>query len=68
VIEVKSAASASAGGKVLNKTSYGTDHQVTGFKATSKSLQQGAQIAQQDSHDTGKAASGAGLPDVVSVP
>jgi hypothetical protein len=69
VIEIQSAANASTGGgKVLNKTVYGTAHQVTGFKPTAQSLKQGAQVAQQDSHDTGKAASGAGLPDVVSVP
>jgi hypothetical protein len=69
VIEIQSAANASSGGgKVLNKTVYGAAHQVTGFKPTSQSLKQGAQVAQQDSHDTGKAASGAGLPDVVSVP
>jgi hypothetical protein len=69
VIEIQSAANASTGGgKVLTKTVYGSAHQVTGFKPTSQSLKQGAQVAQQDSHDTGKAASGAGLPDVVSVP
>jgi hypothetical protein len=69
VVEIQSAANASTGGgKVLTKTVYGTAHQVTGFKPTSQALKQGAQVAQQDSHDTGKAASGAGLPDVVSVP
>jgi hypothetical protein len=69
VVEIQSAASASTGGgKVLNKTVYGSAHQVTGFKPTAQSLKQGAQVAQQDSHDTGKEASGAGLPDVVSVP
>jgi hypothetical protein len=69
VVEIQSAANASTGGgKVLAKTVYGSAHQVAGFKPTSQSLKQGAQVAQQDSHDTGKAASGAGLPDVVSVP
>jgi hypothetical protein len=41
---------------------------VTGYKPNNTALQQGAQAVQQDSHDTGKAASGSGLPDVVAVP
>lgn len=70
VITVKSVASASStsGGKVLTKTHFGTAHQVTGYKPTKKALSQGAAVAKQDSHNTGKAASGVGLPDVVAVP
>lgn len=67
VVKVSPAGSA-GGGQVLTKTNYGTAHQVTGLKPTASQLAQGAQIAQQDSHSTGQAASGAGLPDVVAVP
>jgi hypothetical protein len=65
---VSSAAAAKGGGKVLTKTNYGSAHQASGYKPNSTALQQGAQVVQQDSHDTGKAASGSGLPDVVAVP
>lgn len=69
VVEVKSTGGASASaGKVLTKTRYGSAHQVTNYKPSSSSLSQGAQVANKDSHATGQAASGAGLPDVVAVP
>ena len=70
VIEVQRAAGPSAGngGRVLTRTRYGTAHQITSYKPSAGNLQQGAQVANQDSHSTGKAASGAGLPDVVAVP
>jgi SPOR domain len=69
VVEVRSSGGASASkGKVLNTTRYGSAHQVTNYKPSSSSLSQGAQVANKDSHATGQTASGAGLPDVVSVP
>lgn len=69
VIAVRSSgAAAKSAGKVLTKTHFGSAHQVTGYKPNSSALSQGASVANQDSHDTGKAASGSGLPDVVAVP
>jgi hypothetical protein len=70
VIEVQSAggSSASGAGRVLSRTRYGAAHQITSYKPSTGSLSQGAQVANQDSHSTGEAASGAGLPDVVAVP
>jgi SPOR domain len=69
VVEVKAtSSSAGTGGKVLTRTHFGTAHQVTNYKPTPSSLAQGAQVAKKDSHATGQAASGAGLPDVVAVP
>lgn len=69
VIEVRAlASSAKAGGRALTKTQYGTAHQVTNYKPSSSALAQGSQVANQDSHSTGKAASGAGLPDQVAIP
>ncbi len=71
VVQVRSSAGASASasaGKVLNTTRYGSAHQVTNYKPSASSLAQGAQVANKDSHATGQAASGVGLPDVVSVP
>jgi hypothetical protein len=69
VIEVSSAAgSAAASPHALTHTSFGTAHQVTGFKPSAQALAQGSQVAKQDSHSTGRAASGAGLPDQVAVP
>jgi len=53
---------------VLTRTRYGAAHQITSYRPSARNLQQGAQVASQDSHSTGKAASGAGLPDVVAVP
>jgi hypothetical protein len=41
---------------------------VVGYKPSAAALAQGKQIAAQDSHNTGQAASGAGLPDIVAVP
>jgi hypothetical protein len=41
---------------------------VVGYKPNAAALNQGAQVAKQDAKSVGKQASGAGLPDVVSVP
>jgi hypothetical protein len=69
VITVRnSSTTAKSAGKVLTKTHFGSAHQVTGYKPNTSALKQGSQVVQQDSHDTGKAASGSGLPDVVAVP
>jgi hypothetical protein len=69
LIKVQNSASAAKGaGKVLTTTHFGSAHAVSGYKPSNTALQQGAQVAQQDSHDTGKQASGSGLPDVVAVP
>ncbi len=69
VISVRSrSASAGASGPVLSKTHFGSAHQVSSYKPSSTSLSQGANVAKQDSHSTGKKASGSGLPDVVAVP
>jgi hypothetical protein len=69
VIEVRAlASSAKAGGRALTRTQYGTAHQVTNYKPSSSALSQGAQVANKDSHSTGTAASGAGLPDQVAIP
>jgi hypothetical protein len=69
VIEVHAASGSATGSSpALTHTSFGTAHKVTGFKPNSQALSQGAQVAKQDSHSTGKAASGVGLPDQVAVP
>ena len=68
VISVRSHSAAAAAAPVLSKTHFGTAHQVSSYKPSSSALSQGANVAKQDSHTTGKAASGSGLPDVVAVP
>ncbi len=70
VVKVSSSTSASAsgGGKVLTKTKYGSATKASGYKATQKATAQGKSVASKDSHATGKNASGAGLPTVVSIP
>jgi len=69
VIEVRAlASSAKAAGRALTRTQFGTAHQVTNYKPSPSALRQGSQIANQDSHSTGTAASGAGLPDQVAIP
>lgn len=70
VISVKSASLAAGAGKVLAKTSFGTAHQITGFKPTQAQLSQGRQIAQSVARKIGKSYVGAqkGLPDQISVP
>jgi hypothetical protein len=57
-------------GKVLSTTSYGTAHQITGFKATPSQLAQGKQIVQHIQQTQGKdyVAAQRGLPDQISVP
>lgn len=54
--------------KVVSRTQYGAAQNPVGYKPSAANLAQGAQVAAQDAHSKGKAASGAGLPDVVSVP
>jgi|ERR1019366_5628636 hypothetical protein len=75
VIAVKSSSSpgssATAGaGKVLASSSYGSAHQVTGFKPTASQLAAGGQIASKESKQTnsGYVNGQNSLPDVVSVP
>ena len=68
VIHVAIPTTASSNTKVVAHTRYGTAHQVVGYKPSASDLAKGAQEAAQDAKSTGKDASGAGLPDVVSVP
>lgn len=68
VIAVRAVGASSGPAPVLSRTRYGAAHQVAGYKPTPQALAQGAQVAAQDSHSTGQAASGSGLPDVVAVP
>jgi hypothetical protein len=75
VIAVQSSASSSASttagaAKVLSSSSYGSAHQVTGFKPTSSQLAAGGQIASKESKETNSAYVNGqnSLPDVVSVP
>lgn len=68
IISVRSHSAASAAAPVLSKTHFGSAHRVSSYKPSSSALSQGANVAKQDSHTTGKAASGSGLPDVVAVP
>jgi hypothetical protein len=70
VIAVSRSRGSSAGGagKVVSRTRFGAAHQVGTGAPSQQQLSQGSQVANQDSHSTGKAASGAGLPDVVVVP
>lgn len=68
VISVRSHSAAAVAAPVLSKTHFGSAHRVSSYKPSSSALSQGANVAKQDSHTTGKAASGSGLPDVVAVP
>jgi hypothetical protein len=68
VIEVVLRRAADGGGAVVTRTAYGAAHQVSTSHPSTAALQRGAQVAAQDSHATGRDASGAGLPDVVAVP
>jgi hypothetical protein len=71
VIAVQSSSSATAGaGKVLASSSYGSAHQVTGFKPTSSQLAAGGQIVNRISKQTNGSYvnSQKGLPDAISVP
>jgi len=57
-------------GKVLSTTSYGTAHQVSGFKASASQLATGGKIAGQESKEVNGnyVKSQQGLPDSISVP
>lgn len=69
VIAVRSAGSAGAG-KVLATTSYGSAHQVSGFKPSSSQLSSGAKVVNKVSKEIngGYVKSQQGLPDAISVP
>jgi hypothetical protein len=56
--------------KVLSTTSYGTAHQVAGFKPTAGQLATGGQVAKQESKEVNGnyVKSQQGLPDSISVP
>lgn len=72
VIQVKSATAtgATAGGKVLSKTSYGTATQITGFHATKSQLNAGKQVVTHIQQTEGKSYVQAqqGLPSQISIP
>jgi hypothetical protein len=72
VIQIQPVGSGSAttSGKVLAKTSFGTAHQITGFKVTKKQLQAGGQIVKKIQKEQGKSYinSQRNLPDQISVP
>jgi len=71
VIQVQAAGSTAApSGKVLAKTSFGSAHQVAGFKPTQAQLQAGAQAVSKIQQAAGKSYvnSQRGLPDQISVP
>lgn len=55
---------------VLSSTSYGSAHQVSGFKPNSGQLATGGQVANQESKETNGSyvKSQQGLPDAISVP
>ena len=56
--------------QVLSSTSYGSAHQVSGFKPSSGQLATGGQVANQESKETNGSyvKSQQGLPDAISVP
>ena len=56
--------------QVLSTTSYGSAHQVSGFKPTAGQLATGGQVANQESKETNGSyvKSQQGLPDSISVP
>ena len=62
-------ATASTGGKVLNKTKNGTVHEVTGFKASKATEEADTKLIEESPEETGKSYVEAqqGLPDVVVV-
>jgi hypothetical protein len=70
VIAVQSSTAAAVSGKVLAKSSYGTAHQVTGFKPTASQLATGGQLAAKTAKELNSnyVQSQKGLPDQVSVP
>jgi hypothetical protein len=70
VIAVGSSATATASGKVLTKTAYGSAQQITGFKATPSQLAAGQQVVNKVAKKIGGSYvnSQRGLPDQISVP
>jgi hypothetical protein len=70
VIAVGSSATATASGKVLTKTAYGSAQQITGFKASSSQLAAGKQVVDKVAKKLGGSYvnSQRGLPDQISVP
>ncbi len=70
VIAVGSSATATASGKVLSKTAYGSAQQITGFKATPSQLAAGQQVVDKVAKKIGGSYvnSQRGLPDQISVP
>ena len=70
VIAVGSSATATASGKVLAKTAYGSAQQITGFKATPSQLAAGQQAVNKVAKKIGGSYvnSQRGLPDQISVP
>ncbi len=70
VIAVGSSATATAYGKVLSKTAYGSAQQITGFKATPSQLAAGQQVVDKVAKKIGGSYvnSQRDLPDQISVP
>jgi len=70
VISVRSVSVPAASGAVLSTTSYGSAHQVSGFKPSSSQLSSGAKVVNQVSKEINKGyvKSQQGLPDAISVP
>jgi hypothetical protein len=70
VLTVGTSATATASGKVLSKTAYGSAQQITGFKASPSQLAQGKQIVDKvaKSINGSYVNSQKGLPDQISVP
>lgn len=70
VIAVGTSGTATASGKVLSKTAYGSAQQITGFKATPSQLAAGQQVVDKVAKKIGGSYvnSQKGLPDQISVP
>jgi hypothetical protein len=70
VIAVGTSGTATASGKVLAKTAYGSAQQITGFKATPSQLAAGKQVVDKVAKKIGGSYvnSQKGLPDQISVP
>jgi len=70
VISVRSASAPAAAGAVLSTTSYGSAHQVSGFKPSAAQLSSGAKVVNQVSKELNNSYVKAqqGLPDAISVP
>lgn len=70
VISVSSSASSQVSGQALSTTSYGTAHQITGYKPTAGQVSSDGKIVNQISKEIGGSytKSQQGLPDAISVP